>query len=93
MQSAADRYTISAIVSYHGDARATLIGTAPSRRKARRLGYRKGVQFVPSRFSSATLLLEIRDTATGEAIRSEWASEEAERRYDRLPTVADVGYW
>ena len=89
----ADRYTVTAIISSRDDERRVDLGTAPSRRKARRIGYREGAKRHPSRFSSAIFDLEILDTATGAMVRCAWADEEAYRRSLDRPTVADRGVW
>jgi len=87
------RYTVTAIITSRDDERRVALGTAPSRRKARRVGYREGAKQHPSRFSSAIFDLEILDTATGATVRCAWADEEAYRRSLDRPTVADRGVW
>jgi len=88
-----DRFTVAAVISYRSHERTIILGSAPSRRRARRIGYRKGVQHHPSRYSAAMFRLEVIDTATGERVRADWADHEVYLRYHQQPTVADVGYW
>jgi len=89
----ATRYTVSALTHTRGDVTRRTIGAAPSRRKARRLGYREGQDHAPSRFSSAIFELEIIDTLTGERVRADWAEGEALARRDRQMTVGERGVW
>ena len=46
------RYTVTAVVTFRGDERRHLLGTAATRRQARRMAYRCGLMRVPSRFSA-----------------------------------------
>jgi hypothetical protein len=87
------RYTVTAIIHTRGDVTRRPMGAAPSRRKARRLGYRFGEDHAPSRFSSAIFELEIIDTATGQRVRARWAEDEALDRRDRQMTVGERGVW
>ena len=87
------RYTVTAIISSRDDERRIALGTAPSRRQARRIGYREGAKQHPSRFSSAIFDLEILDTATGATVRCACADAEAFRRSLDRPTVAERGVW
>jgi hypothetical protein len=89
----AARFTVTALVTWAGDVTRTPIGCASSRRAARRLAYRRGIQFVPSRFSVASFDLEIVDTATGAPVRAGWAEAEMLRRRDAQQTVAERGIW
>lgn len=87
------RYTVTALIITAGGEARTLLGKAPSRRKARRIGYREGAFHFPLLSHSALFELEIRDEQTGERVRAGWAEEEAYHRARALPTVADVGWW
>lgn len=89
----ANRYTVTAVVTYNNeeDSR-TPLGSAPSRRKARRLGYRAGCHHYPLH-SRAIFSIEIRDEQTGELVRADGAETEAYHRARRLPTVGDLGWW
>ena len=87
------RYTVSAVISTRNDERRIHLGTAPSRRKARRIAYRKGIDYQTPRYSSALFSLEILDTVTGEQVSAKGAEFECYCRYEALPTVGDVGYW
>ncbi len=88
-----DRYTVAAVIIWNNDEdRRFDLGTAPSRRKAKRLGYREGCYHYPLH-SSALFTLEIRDTVTGETVRAAGAETEAYYRARALPTVAEVGWW
>jgi len=89
----AARYTVTAIINTRNDERRIALGTAPSRRKARRLAYRKGIDHQTPRYSSALFSLEILDTLTGGQVSAKGAEFECYCRYEALPTVADVGYW
>ena len=73
--------------------RARPLGTAPSRRKARRIGYLDGCRYYPLLSTVAVFELEIRDTVTGKLVRAHGAEIEAYHRARDLPTVGDVGYW
>lgn len=93
MTSAAARYTVSAVLTYNNEEdRRIDLGTAPSRRKAKRLGYREGAAHYPLR-SSCLFDLEIIDTVTGEKVRAAGAETEAYHRALQIPTVGEVGYW
>lgn len=87
------RYTVSALTHSRGEVTRRTIGAAASRRKARRLGYRQGEDFAPSRFSSAIFELEIIDTVTGERVKADWAEGEALSRRDNQMTVGERGVW
>lgn len=94
MSRTADRFQVSAVITSHGEPyRRAVLGSAPSRRKARRLGYREGAYEYPLRSTSTLFELEIIDTVTGETVPAGWAEEEAYQRARALPTVADVGFW
>jgi hypothetical protein len=88
-----DRYTVAALIDFHGNIRREPLGTAPSRRKAKRIGYLDGCRYYPLHSSVAMFELEIIDTATGERVRAHGAEVEAYHRARALPTVADVGWW
>ena len=47
---AAARFTVTAVITFRDDVSRVLLGRASSRRQARRIGYRQGPKFVPSRF-------------------------------------------
>lgn len=87
------RFIITALVTWAGDVTRTAIGTAPSRRAARRLAYRQGIKHVPSRFSVVSFDLEILDTVTGAPVRAIWAEAEMLRRRDAQQTVGERGIW
>lgn len=87
------RFTVTTVITWCGDVTRTLVGTAPSRRAARRLAYREGVKHTPSRFSTVMFDLEILDTVTGAPVRATWAESEMLRRRDALQTVAERGIW
>lgn len=88
-----DRYTVTAVIIFNNDSDYRIdLGTAPSRRKARRIGYREGRYHYPLH-SSAIFTLEIRDEHTGELVRAPWAEEEAYHLARALPTVGEVGWW
>ena len=87
------RYTVTAIISSRDDERRIALGTAPSRRQARRIGYREGAKQHPSRFASAISDLATLDPATGATVRCARAAEEAFRRSLDRPTVAERGVW
>lgn len=86
------RYTVTAVTTYLGETR-TLLGVAPSRRKARRIAYRTGQGAAPSMYSRAMFDIEIVDTVTGVLVPAGWAEREALRRRANELTVGEVGYW
>lgn len=91
--SATDRYRIAAVIVWNNDEdRRYDLGTAPSRRKARQIGYLDGCRYYQLN-SIALFLLEIVDTLTGERVRASGAETEAYKRALLRPTIADVGYW
>lgn len=87
-----DRYTVTAVISLYDTEERYPLGTAPSRRKAKRIGYQQGCYRYPLH-SSAMFELVILDTVTGERVRAAGAEVEAWHRARALPTVADVGWW
>lgn len=87
------RFTVTVVITWHNDVSRILLGRAGSRRLARRIAYRQGQRFVPSRNSSAMFDLEIFDTVTCSPIASHWAEEEAYRRSRNQQTVAERGIW
>lgn len=90
--SAADRFTVAAVITWHDDVRRVPLGAAASRRKARRIGYRQGTGHYPLH-SSAHFEIEIIDSATGARVRADGAEHLARARAMNLPTVGDLGYW
>ena len=93
-QTPAARFSVTAIVTVNNDEDIrTELGQADSRRKARRIAYRKGQGAVPSRFSRALFDIEIRDTVTGALVPAGWAEREAVARNRAELTVGEVGYW
>jgi hypothetical protein len=88
-----DRYTVTALVHFHENTTRYPLGTAPSRRKAKRIGYLDGCRHYPLLSRVAMFELEIIDTETGERVRAAGAETEAYHRARALPTVGEVGWW
>ena len=87
------RYAVAAVIVYNNEEdRRYRLGSAASRRKARRLGYREGARHIPHH-SAAFMELEILDTVTGERVRASGAETEAWKRSQRLRTAAEIGCW
>lgn len=83
-------FTVNVVIRFHENERRVALGTAPSRRKARRLGYRNGLYHYPLLSTVAMFELEIIDEQTGERVPAPWAEEECYHRARALPT-ADGG--
>ena len=93
MDTVTARYTATAVLTSHGTERRVDLGSAPSLRKARRIGYREGKYEYP-RLSHSTLFdLEIVDTRTGEKVPARWAEMEAYNRRNEIVTVGERGIW
>ncbi len=88
MSEQSDRYTVTAVVRFWENETRHPLGSAPSRRKARRIGYLDGCRHYPLLSSVALFELEIVDTLTGERVRAHGAEVEAYHRARALPTVA-----
>lgn len=89
----ADRYTVAVIIRFWEAETRYPLGRAPSRRKAKRLGYQIGARHYPLNSSVAVFELEIIDTTTGERVRASGAEVEAWHRAHQIPTVGELGYW
>lgn len=80
MSEQSDRYTVTALVRFYEHETRHPLGTAPSRRKARRIGYLDGCRYYPLLSTVAVFELEIRDTVTGKLVRAHGAEIEAYHR-------------
>lgn len=86
------RYTVVALIVFNNEEdRRYPLGSAVSRRKARRIGYREGARHYP-RHSGAFLELEIFDTVTGSRVRASGAETEAFKRCLQIQAAAEIGY-
>lgn len=87
------RYTITAVIAWHDTEHRIPLGTATSRRKARRLGYREGKYHYPLLSTSSVFSIDIVDEVTGERVSTDWVEYEAYLRAQELETVGQRGVW
>jgi hypothetical protein len=80
------RYRVTALAC--GSKTRVYLGGAPSRRKARKLGYTRGPDYCRP-WLGATFAIEIIDALTGDRVRATGAEAEALKRAKRQPLTRD----